>query len=329
MAGPETYLFTQSDVEKVLTMEDTIEAVENVFRAYGEGNVQMPPKVYLTFAKGDLRCMPTYVEEVGFAAVKNVNVHPDNDELPSVMATVSLFDPATGFPLAIMDGTYLTAMRTGAAGGIAARYLARPESKVAGFIGAGRQAETQLLALLETMENLEDVLVTDLDEERAVGFAQMCANDLGLNAFVCPIEETLAGSDIVTTVTPARKPVVMREHVRPGTHLNAIGADAQGKQELESALLKDARIVIDNWEQASHSGEINVPLAEGAITRDDVYADIGELVAGKKQGRDDDEQITVFDSTGLAIQDLACAALVYRKLSGKSSKRFTTIDMLE
>ncbi len=142
MSSRETYLITRSEVKKALTMADAVAAVEAAFRAYGDGKVQMPPKVYLGFEKGDLRSMPAYLPELGLAGVKNVNVHSANTDLPTVMATMTLFDPETGFPLAVLDGTYLTAVRTGAAGGIAAKYLAREDSTVAAFVGAGRQAET-------------------------------------------------------------------------------------------------------------------------------------------------------------------------------------------
>ena len=330
MAEKITYLITRADVQRVLSMADAVEAVEAAFRAYGEGKAQMPAKMYLDFEKGDLRCMPAYIPEIGFASVKNVNVHPGNDDLPTVMATVTLLDPETGFPVAIMDGTYLTAMRTGAAGGIAARHLARKDSTVAGFIGAGRQAGAQLAALMVTMPAIEKVLVCDLNEGRARAFAKECAEQRGMQAFVRPLPEVVGNADVLTTVTPAPRPVVSREHLRPGTHINAIGADAAGKQELEASVLQEALIVIDNWEQARHSGEINVPLARGLISRGDIHADIGELVTGRKPGRRDAEQITVFDSTGLAIQDLACAAHVFRRLTaaGEGHRSLQSIDFL-
>ncbi len=311
-----TRLLDQSRVRDVLTMDRALPAVEAGFEAYGRGEVQMPPKSYLYFDRGDLRCMPCYLPDAGLAVVKNVNVHPRNTELPTVMATVTVFDPETGFPLAIMDGTHLTAMRTGAAGGIAAKYLARPDSGVAAFIGAGEQAATQMEALMLVLSSLGRVLAYDLDEDKAEEFARRAEQEYGVSARACGAEEAVREADVITTVTPSRRPVVRREWVRPGTHINAIGADAPGKQELESALVRDARVVIDSWDQASHSGEINVPLAEHVISRKDIYADIGEIVIGQKAGREAEGQITVFDSTGLAIQDAACAAEVYRRVEG-------------
>lgn len=330
MAGKPTYLITRSQVARVLSMAQAVEAVEAAFKAYGEGKVQMPPKPYLQFDAGDLRTMPCYAPGLGLAAVKNVNVHPDNADLPAVMATISLFDPATGFPLAIMDGTYVTAMRTGAAGGVAARYLARPDSRVACFVGAGRQAESQLAALMVTMPGLERALFCDVQRDRAERLARQSAAAYGIEAAACSLAEGLAAADIIVTVTPVRRPIVMKEHVRPGVHINAIGADAPGKQELDTAIIRTARVVIDDWEQASHGGEINVAVAEGLIGREDLHGELGHVVAGQTPGRETDEEVTVFDSTGLAIQDLACAAHVYRQLTADEAARakLTALDFL-
>ncbi len=314
MAGGVTYLITRTQVRATLSIQQAVEAVESAFRAYGNGRVEMPPKSYLTFDKGDLRCMPAYMPDLGLAAVKNVNVHPQNVGLPSVMATVTVFDPETGFPLAIMDGTYLTAMRTGAAGGVAAKYLAREDARVAGFIGAGRQARTQLAALLVTRPGIDKVLVADEDPVHAEAFARDCVREHGREAEAASAEEVVRGSDVVTTVTPARKPVVQADWVQPGTHINAIGADAAGKQELEIEVLQRATVVVDNWAQASHGGEINVAVARGVMKVQDVHADIGQVVTARKPGRRSADEVTVFDSTGLAIQDVACAARVYRQV---------------
>ncbi len=330
MAGAVTYLLNRTQVRRALNIELAVEAVESAFRAYGNGRLQMPPKSYLTFDKGDLRCMPGYLPDLGLAAVKNVTVHPQNVDLPAVMATVTVVDPETGYPLAIMDGTYLTAMRTGAAGGVAAKYLAREDARVAGFIGAGRQARTQLSALLVTRPGIEKVLVADEDPAHAEAFARECAEQHGREAAAASPEEVVRGSDVLTTVTPARRPVVQAEWVQPGTHINAIGADAAGKQELEIAVLQRATIVVDNWTQASHGGEINVAVARGVLTHKDVYADIGQVVAALKVGRRSAEEVTVFDSTGLAIQDVACAVRVYRKVveDASAAGELHTIDFL-
>ncbi|NOZ58501.1 MAG: alanine dehydrogenase [Euryarchaeota archaeon] len=300
------------EMEALLEMGEVIAAVEEAFREHGLGRVQMPPKVYLYFEKGDLRAMPAYIPSLDRAGVKIVNVHPENPSqgLPTVMASYVLVSPATGQPLAVMNATYLTDARTGAAGAIAAKYLARQDSRTLGLVGAGRQARAQLLAIAELFD-LERVLVASRTLSSAERFAEEMGKELGVDIKACEVREA-CGADIVTTTTPSRKPVVRDEWIREGTHINAIGADAPGKQELDPKILRRAKIVVDAWEQAKHSGEINVPLRERQLFREDIHAELGEVVAGKKPGRESDEEITVFDSTGLAIQDVAAAALAYR-----------------
>jgi len=312
-------------------MKEVIEAVELAFKEKGLGRVQMPPKPYIFYSKynGDLRVMPSYLEELEISAVKVVNVHPDNPvkyKLPTVMATIILVDPKNGAPIAIMGGTWITAMRTGAAGGVAAKYLARPDSRVIGIIGAGVQARTQLMALKEVLEEIEEVRVTDIVKAARERYAREMGEKLGLDVkAVDNAKKAVEGADIVVTVTPSREPIVKSEWIRPGVHINAIGADAPGKEELDPELLKRAKIVVDDLEQASHSGEINVPLAKGIITKEDIWAELGDVVAGLKPGRTSPDDITIFDSTGLAIQDAVTAALAYKKALEKGIGQFIEI----
>jgi alanine dehydrogenase len=310
-----TYIIKRPQIEKIFGMSDYIAAIEEAFKLYGEGKVQMPPKLYLSFPKGDLRCMPVYIPPLNIVGVKNVNVHPANKDLPTVMATITLFDPETGFPIAIMDGTLITKMRTGAAGAVAAKYLSREDSKTAAFIGTGVQARTQLEGLLNVRHGITKINAYDVDAKSADNFAQHVKANYSL--VVEPagsVEEAVLAADIVTTTTPVRSPIVKAQYISKGTHINAIGADAPGKQELEIELLKNARIVIDNWEQSSHAGEINVAVSKNIISREDIYADIGEIVTGKKPARESTEMITIFDSTGLAIQDIYSACMIFRAL---------------
>jgi alanine dehydrogenase len=326
-----TYLIKRTEIEKVFSMLDYVSAVETAFRLYGGGEAQMPAKVYLSFDQGDLRCMPAFLPSMKIAGVKNVNVHPLNRGIPAVMATITLVDPDTGFPLAIMDGTHITKMRTGAAGGIGAKYLSREDSKVAGFIGAGVQAWTQLEALLITRPKIHEVLVYDVNQTAMEKFVQNAKAKYNLKAeSALSVKDAVIRSEIVVATTPVRVPVVKAEYIRKGTHINAIGADAPGKQELDTDVLKQATIVVDNWEQAAHGGEINVALSKGMIMREDIYGDIGEIVAGKKPGRQSLDQITVFDSTGLAIQDICAAGQIYRKLTSDKqlAEKLARIDLL-
>ncbi|MCQ8898191.1 MAG: ornithine cyclodeaminase family protein, partial [Hadesarchaea archaeon] len=282
-------LLREREVGELLSMREVIAAVEEAFRLKGEGKTQMPPKSYVFFPRhgGDFRVMPAYLEEGEEAGVKVVNVHPGNPDrgLPTVMATILLLDPSTGAPLAFMGGTLITNLRTGAAGAVAAKYLARRDSRVVGMVGAGAQARAQLRGLREVLE-LERVRVVSAHPERTRGYAEEVRREYGLEVEeVRGIREAVEGSDVVVTTTPSRQPLVREEWVSEGTHLNAIGADAPGKQELDPGLLRRAKVVVDDVEQAVHSGEINVPLSSGLFRREDLYGELGEIVAGKKPGR--------------------------------------------
>jgi alanine dehydrogenase len=329
----ETLILTDSEVKDLLSLSDVIEAVESAFKQKGLGRVQMPAKIYLYYRDygGDLRTMPAFLEDLDVSAVKIVNVHPKNpteNGLPTVMAIITLVDPATGAPIAIMGGTTITDMRTGAAGGVAAKYLARKDSRVIGLVGGGAQARTQLMGLLEVYKTLKEVRVwsrTEKTKRKFVAEAQQAYGDSFQVVPVTSVRTAVEGADIVVTATPSRKPLLMNDMVSAGMHINCIGADAVGKEELDPNIFKRAKIVVDDWAQASHSGEINVPLSSGIITKDDVWAEIGEIVAGSKAGRERPEEITIFTSTGLAVQDAVTAQIAYRKAITSKVGRFLRI----
>jgi len=315
-----TLLLSRKEVSALLNMGAVIRAVEQAFGDWAEGRGTMPPKSYLSLEKGDFRAMPAALP--GAVAVKWVNVHPQNPSrgLATVMAVIIYSDPDTGYPLAVMDATEITAFRTGATAAIAAKYLARRDAHVLGIFGAGRQAYTQILAHAELFD-LREVRVYDVRPEavqRLIGLLPQFR--LG----ACSPEET-AASDIVCTVTPARAPFFKKAWLRPGTHINAIGADAEGKEELEPDVLKGSVVVVDDLRQASSGGEINVPIARGLYSPQEVYTSLGEIVAGQKPGRTDDRAITIFDSTGVAIEDVAISRLVYEQAKSGS---YRTIDLV-
>lgn len=315
MTMQKTLILTKNQIKQLIDMPAAIKAAENTFKLQGKNLVQMPPKIYLHLEKfcGDFRAMPAYVEGLGTCGVKWVNVHPENKRLnlPAVMAVIILNDPRNGLPLVIMDGTLITNLRTGAAGAVAAKYLARQNSSVIGLVGCGVQAKTQLLAL-QGLFGIEKVYVWGNEKNCAERFLKE-THDFGLNIEIKgKISECVKNADIVVTTTPSRKPLVKAEWIKEGTHINAIGADAKGKEELEPKLLRRAKIIVDDRRQALHSGEINVPVSRGIITERDIYAALGEIIIGKKKGRTNPKEVTIFDSTGLAIQDIAVADLVYK-----------------
>ncbi|OYR52591.1 ornithine cyclodeaminase family protein [Halorubrum sp. Ea1] len=334
----QTLLLNADDVDENARMDRVIDAVRGAFTAYERGNAKMPAKSYIDLPEynGDFRSMPAYLdvrtedtdEEAGWdaAGIKWVNVHTDNPadhDLPTVMGTMIYSDPETAFPLAILDGTTLTMKRTGAAAAVATDHLAVPDATSLGIVGAGVQSYTQLEAIAE-VRDIREVVVSDLDEERVARFVD--AFDDRFDVRAGSISEA-GHCDVLSTVTPVEDPVVGADDVGDHTHINAMGADAAGKHELADELLLDATVVIDDHEQCTHSGEINVPYATGTLTDEDIYGEIGEIVVGTRPGRAGIDAggsapgtgaegvagVTVFDSTGLAIQDVAAARVVYEQ----------------
>lgn len=309
-------VLNQQQVKKIIPLSKigvVVACVQNAFGDYGKGLVQMPCKQYLYFNEnnGDLRVMPSYSSVLKMAGTKIVNVHPDNPKkgLATVMASIILNDPKNGLPVAMMDGSYITAMRTGSAGAVAAKYLAREDANTMGVVGAGVQSIYQIAATAK-VRKLKDIVVFDVNPKAAQALVKTMAKEK-IKVRVGSAEEA-CGQEIIATTTPVRKWIVKKEWIKPGTHINAIGADAEGKEELDPQILKSAKVVIDDWAQAAHSGEINVPLKNGVITKEDIYAGMGDIVAGKKAGRTSNEEITVFDSTGLGLQDLYTAVAVLK-----------------
>jgi alanine dehydrogenase len=312
-------LLQERDIKEILTMDKVIEVVENGFREEGNGRVQMPSKTYLYYVKhnGDIRCMPCYLEDSDISAIKVVNVHPENREkfgLPTVMATILLIDTSNGILKSVMGGTWITAMRTGAASAVATKYLARKDSKVIGMVGAGVQARTQLMGLKEVLADIEEVRVTDLRKDTSKNFSEVMGKMLDLKVkAVESVKDAVVGADVVVATVPTREPVIKGSWIADGTHLLAVGADAPGKEEFYPDIWSRTKIVVDDWKQASHSGDINVPITQGLISRRNIWAELGEIVAGKKEGRTSDKEVTMFDSTGIAVEDTVTADLVYRE----------------
>lgn len=314
-------IFTEKEIQSILPpskIKKAIKTIEKAFFDYSLGIAKMPPKQYLDFPEynGDIRIMPSYSNSLKIAATKIVNVHPDNYKLGlrTVMASIIVNDIKTGLPLAVMDGTYITGIRTGAASAVATKYLARKNSKTLGVVGAGQQAVYQIIALMSVIK-FKEIFVFDINKNNIETLKKILKRE-GIKIEHAELEKA-SSQDVLVTTTPSRGPIIKKEWIKPGTHINAIGADAVGKQELDPDILKQAKIVVDDWIQASHSGEINVPIQKRLITQKDVWANLGDIVVKKKNGRVNQEEITVFDSTGLAIQDLYVAHLVLKSKKPK------------
>ena len=295
-------VFTAAQVERAVSAERAVDAVRDAFMAYTRGEWTMPPKTYVTnYPAGDFRAMPALGG--GYALLKWINSFPGNPAhgLPTVSGVVLLSEAETGQLRAVLDAGSVTSLRTGAAAVLAAETLARSDAGTAAVIGAGVNG----LAAAKTFRARgRDVVLWDLEEARARDAAA------SVEAEVAPSLAHALEADIVVTVTPGHQVLITEGTLRPGQHVSLMGADGPGKAEMAGPELERAHLFCDDWEQASHGGELAHAVEAGRVTSDDVTA-IGDVLTGAAAGRLDDEEITAFDSTGLAIQDLAIALAAY------------------
>lgn len=314
--APEALILSREDVQSILTMRDSIEATRTAIVDHHMKRTQMVKRRYILLDKGRIGSMSAYIESLRIAGVKVVNTFHENPSkygLPAISAIIILCDIDTGMPRAVMDGTYITMMRTGAISALATEYLARKDSKIAGIIGAGEQGRGQLLGLREVLD-LERVYVYDVDKGRMKEYAERMGKETGLEVLSSDsAEEVVKRADVLATATPSMTPVVFNEWINPGLHINSVGGASKGEQEIDTEILKRSKLVVDDFENASTLGGITKPISSGELSREDVYAELGEIVAGVKPGRTSEEEITVFISSGLAIQDVAVAQAVLRR----------------
>jgi alanine dehydrogenase len=302
----------------LLTPAEYVDRVEHAFRMHGLGRVYMEPKghIVLDRYKGEWEVMPSYIEEPEAAACKWVSIREDNAqyELPAVFSILIYTHPETGFPLAICDGSYHTLMRTGASAAVSAKWLARKDSKVLAILGSGLVGRGTL-ATCDTVFAWEDVRVWSRTQESVDRYLVEEAPKyphLEIKG-TTDVEEAVTGADVIVTGTHARRWLVDDAWVKPGAHIAALGADLKGEQELDPRILRHGRVFVDDIRQCREDGEINVPLSEGAITEGDVAGEIGKVICGELEGRQSDDQVTVFDSTGIALQDSATVSLEYER----------------
>ncbi len=311
-------LLTRQDVESLLTMRATINVVENALRELALGHIVMPPQttIRLPGQQGVYRVMSAYVggemEGLGFQMLASHPDNPQKHQLPTTIGTLLLNDPETGVPLAIMDATFLTAMRNGAASAVATKYLARRQVNEVAIFGTGVQARIQLMGVC-AVRNVNGAVVLDPDTRARHHFADQMSKALGIP--IEPVEDVCAAvemADVIVTASRAREPLFKGEWLRPGTHINAAGAHAPDAREVDSETVRRAKVVADLTSVClAEAGDLILPLQEGAIGRDHIHADLGQVVARLKPGREDDDEITLFKSVGLAVQDVATAVHVY------------------
>jgi len=320
-----TLLLTAKDIQKLMSHKDAIKAVSRAFASYARNQYLMPSKIYLDIRKynGDFRAMPAWDTQHDLVSLKWVNAYPDNPRkgYPAIMALVILSDAKNGHPLAVMDGTILTNLRTGAGGGVAVKHLSRKNVHSLALIGCGHQAYAQFSSIRE-VRPIQTVTLWDISQKAMSNLSHRLKRFSVQVRLAKNIQDAISYADVIVTTTPSRKPIIKYPWVRPGTHINAIGADAPGKQELDPVLLKHAKVIVDSWDQASHSGEINVPVRKKTLSKKNIFAALGDIVIGKKKGRTNQKEITVFDSTGLAIQDGAVGRLIYNKAKEKKIGKY-------
>ena len=304
----------RKELERLLTPAAVIRAVESAFARYARGEATVPSRLALTAEEGGLLLlMPSALAGTALGA-KLVSVYPKNRErgLPTIFATYVLMEPGTGRPLVLLEGGFLTGIRTGATSALAARYLARPDSRVIACFGAGVQAAFQLRCLA-TVFAVERVLVVGRSRDRAERFCQTMARELRLPVTLAETPgKAVSQADLVTCATTAPMPVFAGTDLRPGTHVDAVGAFRPATREVDTETVARARVVVDTyagaWEEA---GDILIPIKEGAISRSAVAAELAELVTGAKPGRQGRDEITLFKSVGSALEDAAAARLAY------------------
>jgi ornithine cyclodeaminase/alanine dehydrogenase-like protein (mu-crystallin family) len=310
-------VLTRRDVVDLLGLDDCISAVEGAFRLHAEGG-SLPPGVLSVHAADGgfhIKAAGLRLGRPYFAAKTNGNFpgNPARHGRPAIQGVVVLCDAEHGTPLAVMDSIAITAIRTGAATAVAARHLARPGARVATICGCGAQGDLQLRALARVAA-LERVFAFDVDAGRAKAFGERLGAELGLD--ITPVDvlaDATRRSDIVVTCTPSRVPLLRPGDLMPGAFLSAVGADSEHKQEVDPRLLAGAALVVDVLEQSATIGELHHALDAGVMTRADVRAELGDVIAGRRPGRLADDEIVIFDSTGTALQDVAAAVAVYER----------------
>lgn len=327
-------VLNDAEIEKVLDEKSVIAAVEGAYRQKSDNKATVWPMVFYEFEPGvaDMDIKSGCLEGDNIYGLKLVSLHVKNKEknLPELMGTTLIFNMTTGEPEALVNAGYITKLRTGAAGAIGVKNLARKDSKELLVVGMGTMVPFQIAATLIEMPGIERVsMIEPMNPEKSASLVDgvkdivdsvMKKSGIERTAAlegISSMEEGVRRSDVIITMTPSRKPMIQKDWIKPGTHLSCVGSDMSGKQEIDGYIFENARIFVDDLEQAVNVGECELPIKEGIIDKGCIVAEIGELLNGKVKGRTSDEEITIFDSTGIALQDLTVAALALREAKQK------------
>jgi alanine dehydrogenase len=314
-------MLSQSDVRRAVSMAEAIDVVKGAFAQLSAGRANVPLRTQLFFPQLNAvtLVMPAYLEETAALGVKVVSVFPRNPEagLPTTHALVIIVDAGTGQPVAALDGTYLTALRTGAASGAATDLLARKDAQQVAIIGAGGQGRTQLLGVCQ-VRHVKRVRVYDSIADRARKYVQemkavggAVPSDIAVAASAA---EAVAQADIICTATTSKTPVLNDDDLRPGVHINGIGSYSPQMQEVDERTVVRAKIVVDSRVAAlAEAGDLVIPMGKGLLTKQNIHAELGELVLGRKPGRENEEEVTFFKAVGNAVQDMSVAQRVMQR----------------
>jgi alanine dehydrogenase len=330
MSARSVLVLSRADVQDMLSLVDCIAAVEAAFRLHAEQRTLGPGVLSVVSTDGGfhIKAAGLLGERSYFAAKTNGNfpANPARFGLPTIQGMIVLADARNGLPLAVIESGSVTAIRTAAATAVAAKFLARPDAETATIVGCGVQGEMQLAAIA-TVLPLRRALVLDADHARAESLAARAQTRLGLDVQAAKdLRDALGRSDVCVTCTPSRRAFVAAADVPAGMFIAAVGADAHGKQELEPALLARSTVVVDVLAQCAEIGELQHALAAGVMTREQVHAELDQVVAGRRPGRTRRDEITIFDSSGTALQDVAASVAVYEKARATHRGVEVTLD---
>lgn len=317
MKAPGTLVLKREEISSLLTLADYITAVEEAFRMHAEGRSLAPGLLHVDSHPGEfhIKAGGLKLERTYFGLKVNSSFFENRARygLPNIQGAVILFDGESGSPLAVMDSIEITIQRTGAAVAVAAKYLARSDSLIATICGCGNQGRIQLMAVFQVLP-ITEAYAFDTNEKVARLYATEMSRALGIAVTPEPnLESAVQRSDVVITCTPSKEHYLLKNYVRPGTFIAAVGADSPDKRELEPTLLVGNKVVVDILEQCADVGELHHALDAGLVTEQDVHGELGEVVAGKIGGRTSEEEITIFDTTGTALQDVAAAVMAYKR----------------
>ena len=313
-----TLLLKKEEVSRLICMKEVIGTVEEAFKAFNSNQVVQPGYmgIHLPSPRGEVDFKLGYYKSDEMISMKTSSGgfidNPTAHGVPSGMGTILLFDARSCALVCVMDGSLITGLRTGAAGAVSVKALARKNAKTIASIGTGNQARMQIRAINEVMK-IEEIHAWDSNRDALAKYERDIESELGIPVVMASSKkEAVEQADILITTTRGKGSLVEAGWVKPGTHIVAIGTDQQGKQELDPEIFRNAKIVNDSIEQCIEKGETWHPLNKNIITKDDIHAEIGEILLGKKPGRENDEEVTIFDSTGMAIQDNTTATKIYR-----------------